>query len=90
MNTLAILLSAFILSVVALTFFIWSQRSGIFDRSTEGAADEGAAGQVLLGDDHVYSTLARATLLTVSAGSSLVRIWNGALSIIPMMIDVMW
>ena len=28
-------------------------------------------------------TFARATLLTVSAGSSLVRIWNGALSTMP-------
>lgn len=31
MSTLAILLSAFLLSVVALLFFIWSQRSGLLD-----------------------------------------------------------
>ncbi len=37
MNTVAILLSAFILSFVALLVFIWSQRKGLFDRSSRGA-----------------------------------------------------
>ena len=57
-------------------------------RGAEGTAQERAAGQMLLRDDHGYSTrrLVR-RLLTVSAGSSLVRIWNGALSTMPMMID---
>lgn len=37
MNTVAILLSAFILSFVALLVFVWSQRKGLFDRSSRGA-----------------------------------------------------
>ena len=37
MNTVAILLSAFVLSFVALLVFIWSQRHGLFDRSSRGA-----------------------------------------------------
>ena len=37
MNTVAILLSAFVLSFVALLVFIWSQRTGLFDRSGRGA-----------------------------------------------------
>ncbi len=37
MNTVGILLSAFILSFVALLVFIWSQRKGLFDRSSRGA-----------------------------------------------------
>jgi cytochrome c oxidase cbb3-type subunit 1 len=37
LNTVAILLSAFVLSFVALLVFIWSQRTGLFDRSSRGA-----------------------------------------------------
>ncbi|MBK7521473.1 MAG: cbb3-type cytochrome c oxidase subunit I [Gammaproteobacteria bacterium] len=37
MNTASILLSAFVLSFVALLLFIWSQRRGLFDRSSRGA-----------------------------------------------------
>ncbi len=37
MNTASILLSAFVLSFVALLTFIWSQRKGLFDRSSRGA-----------------------------------------------------
>ena len=37
MNTVAILLSAFVLSFVALLVFIWSQRRGLFDRRSRGA-----------------------------------------------------
>lgn len=37
MNTAAILLSAFVLSFVALLAFVWSQRTGLFDRSSRGA-----------------------------------------------------
>ena len=36
MNTVAILLSAFVLSFVALLAFIGSQRRGLFDRSSRG------------------------------------------------------
>ena len=35
MNTVAILLSAFVLSFVSLLAFIWSQRTGLFDRSSK-------------------------------------------------------
>ncbi len=38
MNTVAILLSAFVLSFVALLFFIWTQRAGLLDRRGRGAA----------------------------------------------------
>lgn len=62
MNTLAILLSAFILSVVALTFFIWSQRSGIFDRSTEGANVIFASGEIGLVEEPSASADAQASL----------------------------
>ncbi len=37
MNTVSILLSAFVLSVVALLFFIWSQRRGLLDDNPQGA-----------------------------------------------------
>jgi cytochrome c oxidase cbb3-type subunit 1 len=37
LSTVAILLSAFVLSFVALLAFIWSQRTGLFDRSSRGA-----------------------------------------------------
>src|SRR6185436_16428226 len=68
---------------------------GIEERQRDGGADtalqKGAAGQVLLRDDHGSSTVAvavaRATVVEVPAGSSLVRIWNGALSMMPCTID---
>lgn len=37
MNTVSILLSAFVLSVVALMFFVWSQRRGLLDDNPEAA-----------------------------------------------------
>ena len=37
MNTLAILMSAFILSIVGLGFFIWSQRSRLASTTTDGS-----------------------------------------------------
>ena len=46
MSTLAILLSAFVLSVVALLVFIWSQRSGLFERSAQGAEVIFAPGEI--------------------------------------------
>jgi cytochrome c oxidase cbb3-type subunit I len=45
MNTVAILLSAFILSVVALLFFIWTQRRGLLDDNAEGARVIFSAGE---------------------------------------------
>lgn len=46
MNTVAILLSAFVLSFVALLVFIWSQRRGLFDRSSKGAEVIFASGEI--------------------------------------------
>ena len=60
------------------------------DRGAERAAQERAAGQMLLRDDHGYSVSLRFVRPCVDRFRpvpSLVRIWNGALSTIPMMID---
>ena len=46
MNTVAILLSAFVLSFVALLAFIWSQRKGLFDRRSKGAEVIFASGEI--------------------------------------------
>ena len=46
MNTVAILLSAFVLSFVALLVFIWSQRTGLFDRRSKGAEVIFAPGEI--------------------------------------------
>jgi cytochrome c oxidase cbb3-type subunit I len=62
MSTLAILLSAFILSVVALLFFIWSQRAGLFERSTEGAKVIFATGEIGNVEDPSASRSAQASL----------------------------
>src|SRR5207248_11707145 len=59
-------------------------------RRAESTAHERAAGKMLLCNDHGFCTLACATRLTVPSGSSLVRIWNDALSMIPIMIDAKW
>ena len=67
MSTLAILLSAFILSVFSLLFFIWSQRAGLFDRNTEGAAVIFASGEIGTVEDPSASLGAQASL---QAGTS--------------------
>ena len=46
MNPAAILLSAFVISFVALVVFIWSQRIGLFDRSSTGAEVIFAPGEI--------------------------------------------
>ena len=46
MSTVAILLSAFLLSVIALGFFIWSQRAGLLDRNSNGAEVIFATGEI--------------------------------------------
>ncbi|MFG6462068.1 cbb3-type cytochrome c oxidase subunit I [Roseateles sp. DXS20W] len=46
MSTVGILLSAFVLSVVALLVFIWTQRSGMFERSAKGAEVIFAPGEI--------------------------------------------
>jgi cytochrome c oxidase cbb3-type subunit 1 len=62
MSTLAILLSAFILSLVALLFFIWSQRSGLLDRSSEGAEVIFATGEIGSVEEPSASPQAQASL----------------------------
>lgn len=51
MQTATILMSSFVLSLVALLFFIWSQRKGLFDRSAHGARVIFASGEVGRPDD---------------------------------------
>ena len=62
MSTLAILLSAFILSFIALMVFIWSQRYGLFDRSTEGANVIFATGEIGLIEEPSAGASAQASL----------------------------
>jgi cytochrome c oxidase cbb3-type subunit 1 len=62
MSTLAILLSAFILSLVALLFFIWSQRSGLLDRSSAGAEVIFASGEIGSVEEPSASPKAKASL----------------------------
>jgi cytochrome c oxidase cbb3-type subunit I len=73
MSTVAILLSAFILSVVALLVFIWSQRAGLFERGTEGAKVIFATGEIGSVEDPSASVGAQASLqagVTRAAGHS--------------------
>ncbi len=51
MSTVAILLSAFVLSVIALMIFIWSQRSGIFDVNASAAEVIFVTGEIGSGED---------------------------------------
>jgi cytochrome c oxidase cbb3-type subunit I len=51
MSTPAILLSAFILAVAALLFFIWSQRAGLLKRDPEGARVIFASGEIRAFED---------------------------------------
>ena len=46
MNTLSILMSAFVLSLVGLGFFIWSQRSRLLSRSGDGSEAIFATGEI--------------------------------------------
>ena len=46
MNTLSILMSAFVLSLVGLGFFIWSQRSRLLSRSADGSEVIFARGEI--------------------------------------------
>lgn len=62
MSTLAILLSAFILSVVALFIFIWTQRRGLFDNSPAAAEVIFAPGEFGTVEDPANSQEARARL----------------------------
>ncbi len=62
MNTVAILLSAFVLSFVALLVFIWSQRKGLFDRSSKGAEVIFAPGEIGRIEEPAGDAAARARL----------------------------
>ena len=46
MNTLSILMSAFVLSLVGLGFFIWSQRSRLLSHDGDGSAVIFATGEI--------------------------------------------
>jgi cytochrome c oxidase cbb3-type subunit 1 len=62
MNTVAILLSAFVLSFVALLAFIWSQRHGLFDRSSRGAEVIFAAREIGRVEDPAATQAAQGSL----------------------------
>lgn len=62
MNTVAILLSAFVLSFVALLVFIWSQRTGLFDRSSKGAEVIFAPGEIGRIEEPAATTAERGAL----------------------------
>ncbi|UXH79949.1 cbb3-type cytochrome c oxidase subunit I [Roseateles amylovorans] len=51
MSTVNILLSTFVLSVMALVVFIWTQRSGLFDRSAQGSTVIFAPGEIGSAED---------------------------------------
>ncbi|HSI58318.1 MAG TPA: cbb3-type cytochrome c oxidase subunit I [Ideonella sp.] len=68
MNTLAILMSAFILSVVALFVFIWSQRRQLFDRSPRGAEVIFAPGEIGRIEEPAANAQAQAALQAGSDG----------------------
>ena len=73
MDPITILLSAFILSVLALTVFIWSMRQGLFDREAEGAEVIFAPDEMGKVEDPAASGQARAALQdTVQAPSPVV------------------
>ena len=62
MTTMATLLSAFVLSVIALMVFIWSQRSGILERGTEDAKVIFATGEVGVVEEPSASAQAQQSL----------------------------
>ncbi|WP_309678041.1 cbb3-type cytochrome c oxidase subunit I [Polaromonas sp.] len=62
MNTATILLSAFVLSFVALVVFIWSQRTGLFDRKSRGAEIIFATGEIGRTEEPAATASARSAL----------------------------
>lgn len=77
MSTLTILLSAFILSVVALLVFIWTQRSGLFDAGAAGARVIFAPQEVGRPEEPAATMAAQAALRTsmqALASDSVVRL----------------
>ena len=59
MSTVSILLSAFVLSVVALVAFVWTQRRGLFERSTSGGEVIFSAGEIGSVEDPAAGVLPR-------------------------------
>lgn len=72
MNPAAILLSAFVLSFVALVVFIWSQRTGLFDRNSRGAEVIFAAGEIGRTEEPAATATAQSALqgATNAAGAA--------------------
>src|SRR5262245_57716453 len=66
LNTVAVLLSAFVISVAALMFFIWTQRKGIFDGNQKAAEVIFATGEVGTVEDPAASRSSRASLQSAS------------------------
>ncbi|MDO9404862.1 MAG: cbb3-type cytochrome c oxidase subunit I [Polaromonas sp.] len=56
MDTVAVLMSAFVLSVCALFFFIWSQRRTLFDAAAGGAQVIFAEGEIGIAEDPSLSS----------------------------------
>ncbi len=67
MSTIAILLSAFVLSVVGLFVFIWTQRRGLFDHSPKAAEVIFAPGELGTVEDPACTAADAARLQAVSA-----------------------
>lgn len=70
MSTLVILLSAFVLSVVALMVFIWTQRAGLFDRETPAADVIFARGEVGRIEEPAAAPAAARSLQAALGGAS--------------------
>jgi len=70
MSTVAILLSAFVLSVVALLVFIWSQRSGLLERQVRAAEVIFAPGEIGRPEDPALPASQRARLEGPAAASA--------------------
>ena len=72
MNTVMILLSAFVLSVVALGVFIWSQRRGLLDRSPQAAEVIFAAGEIgRIEEPSIRTSAQRALQTAVNAATGM-------------------
>ena len=72
MSTVMILLSAFVLSVMALGVFIWSQRSGLLDRSPQAAEVIFAPGEIgRIEEPSIRASAQRALQTAVNAASGI-------------------
>lgn len=69
MNTVSILLSAFVLSIVALMFFVWSQRRGLLDDNPDAARVIFQPGEVGRAEDPAASGAQAKALQRVTDGA---------------------